>query len=158
LIPTKYHEGIKVVPLILLADLFFGIFFSASIWFKLKDKTWYGAIIAIIGAIITLILNILLIPVMGYMGSAISVVICFFVMMVINYFWGQKYYPIPYDMKRIATYFLLGTLIFIVSLFTTHLDPAGKFFINTVLFVLFLGVVLKIEKKELTSILGKRKG
>jgi O-antigen/teichoic acid export membrane protein len=157
LIPAKYHEGVKVVPLILLADLFFGIFFSASIWFKLKDKTWYGALIAILGAIITLILNILLIPRLGYMGSAISMVCCFFVMMVINYFWGQKYYPIPYDLKRIATYFGIGAFIFILALFTSHLNPLLKFSINSMLYTIFLGFVFRIEKRELFSILGIKK-
>jgi hypothetical protein len=92
------------------------------------------------------------------MGSAISIVICFFVMMVINYFWGQKYYPIPYDLKRIAKYFGIGTFIFLLSLFTSHLHPSLKFSINTMLFIIFLGFVFRIEIKELSSILGIKKG
>ena len=158
LIPVAYHPGLKVVPLILMADLFFGIFFSASIWYKLKDRTWYGAYIALIGAVLTIILNFLLIPVMGYMGSAITVFICFFVMMVINYFWGQKYYPIPYDLKRIGIYFAAAVLLFILSLFTASLLPYLKFFLNSLLILLFLGVVFRLEKKEIFSILIKKKG
>jgi O-antigen/teichoic acid export membrane protein len=158
LIDSKYHEGIKVVPLILLGDLFFGIFFSASIWFKLKDKTWYGAIIAVSGAFITIMLNIILIQRLGYMGSAVSIVICFFFMMIINYFWGKKYYPIQYDFKRIAIYFISGIFIFFVAQFTVHLDPALKYTLNTTLFALFLIFVLFIERKELKLILGIRKG
>ncbi len=158
LIDSKYHEGLKVVPLILLAELFFGVFFSASIWFKLKDKTWYGAAIALVGAFITLVLNILLIPVFGYMGSAFAVLSCFFVMMVINFFWGQKYYPIPYDLKRIGFHFLTGTLVFIASLFTSGLEPSLKYTLNTFLIGAFLFLLYKAEKKELITIFTEEKG
>lgn len=158
LIPSEYRQGIKVVPLILMADLFFGIFFSASIWYKLKDRTWYGAYIALAGAAITLLLNFLLIPVMGYMGSAVTVFICFFIMMVINYFWGQKYYPIPYDLKRIGSYFLVAILVFSLSLLTSRLSPWLKFPVNTALLASFLMMVYALEAKELSSILFKNKG
>lgn len=158
LIPVEYHPGLKVVPLILMADLFFGIFFSASIWYKLKDRTWYGAYIALTGAVITILLNFLLIPVMGYMGSAITVFICFFIMMVINYFWGQKYYPIPYDLKRIGLYFAAAVLLFALSLFTSGLHSFLKFFLHSLLMLLFLGVVFAFEKREILLILKRNKG
>ncbi len=157
-IPMEYRVGIKVVPLILMADLFFGIFFSASIWYKLKDLTWYGAWIALTGAVITILLNFLLIPVMGYMGSAITVFICFFIMMVMNYFWGQKYYPIPYDLKRIGFYFLAALLLFSLSLLTARLSPWVKFPANTLLLLLFLLLVFRKEWTELSSLLFKKKG
>ena len=158
LIPPEYHPGLKVVPLILMADLFFGIFFSASIWYKLKDKTWYGAYIALVGAAITLLLNILLIPVIGYMGSAITVFVCFFIMMVINYFWGQKYYPIPYDLKRIGLYFASAVILFILSLGTAQLTPFLKFTINSLMLIFFMGMVFLLEKREIFAILKKKKG
>ncbi len=143
LIPVEYHPGLPVVPLVLMADLFFGIFFSASIWYKLKDRTWYGAYIALTGAVITILLNFLLIPVMGYMGSAVTVFICFFIMMVINYFWGQKYYPIPYDLKRIGTYFGVAVLLFAASRFTAGFLPILKFALNTLMVFLFLGLIAR---------------
>lgn len=158
LIRSIYHPGIKVVPIILIADLFFGIFFSASIWYKLKDRTWYGAIIAITGAVITIVLNVLLIPVMGYMGSAIAVLVCYSIMMVINYFWGQKFYPIPYDLKRIGSYFVVGLCIYAISLFTATTYPTIKFTVNTLLMASFLLFVYKKEKSELLIILKKSKG
>ncbi len=158
LIPPEYHPGLKVVPIILMADLFFGIFFSASIWYKLKDRTWYGAYIALTGAVITILLNFLLIPLIGYMGSAITVFICFFIMMVINYFWGQKYYPIPYDLKRIGIYFAAAILMYILSRFSAPLFPALKYFLNSLLLLAFLGIISGLEKKELLSILKKKKG
>ncbi len=158
LIDSDYHEGLKVVPIILLAELFFGIFFSASIWFKLKDKTWYGAAIAITGACVTLALNFLLIPGLGYMGSAIAVLVCFFIMMVINYFWGQKYYPIPYDLRRIGLYVLAGSLVFLVSLFTRRLEPALKYSLHSVMLFIFLSFLFFLEKKELATLFAGNKG
>lgn len=158
LIREVYHQGIKVVPVILIADLFFGIFFSASIWYKLKDRTWFGAIIALTGAVITIVLNILLIPVMGYMGSAVAVLVCYCVMMVMNYFWGQKYYPIPYDLKRIAVYFGMGLAFYAMTFITASFVPWFKFFINTLLMVGFLLFVFFREKSDLLSLLKKKKG
>lgn len=158
LIPSIYHQGTRVVPIVLIADLFFGVFFSASIWYKLKDKTWYGACIAIIGAIITIILNIALIPVMGYMGSAIALLVCYGIMMVINYVWGQKFYPIPYDLKRITLYFSVAMSIFAVSFFTSGQIPVIKFILHTLFFGGFILFVMFSEKRELLVLLKKKKG
>ncbi len=157
-IDTSYHEGLKVVPLILMANLFFGIFFSLSVWFKLKDMTRYGAYIALIGAVISLVLNFLLIPVMGYMGSAIAVVVCFFVMMVIAYLWGQKYYYIPYDLQRLGTYFFSGFGLFILSLLTKNMPPFFKFSANTLMLLFFLYLIYRLEKTEIFQILKRKKG
>jgi len=157
LIPEIYHEGNKVIPLVLMADLFFGIFFSASIWYKLKDKTWYGAMIAGMGALITVVLNIILIPLMGYMGSAITLLICFLVMMVVNYFWGQYYYPIPYDLKRIAFYFGIAVMFYFISLFTARFNSLTTFTLNSLLFAFFCIIVILLEKSELMQILKKNK-
>lgn len=158
LVPMKYHPGLKVVPLILLSNLFFGVFFSASIWFKLKDKTWYGAVIALIGAVITLGLNILLVPVMGYMGSAWAVLICFTVMMLINYFWGQKHYPIPYDLKRIGLHSAAALTIFGLTFITRTFSPVGELLLNTLMMAVFFLFLLWIEKEELMKILKRKKG
>jgi len=157
-IDASYHEGLKVVPIILMANLFFGIFFSLSIWFKLKDMTRYGAYIALIGAVITLVLNFLLIPVIGYMGSAIAVLVCFFVMMVITYLWGQKYYFIPYDLKRLGTYFFTGLGIFILSLLTKDMAPFLKFSTNTLMLLFFFYLIFRLEKSEIFKILKRKKG
>jgi O-antigen/teichoic acid export membrane protein len=158
LIASKYHSGLKVVPIILMADLFFGVFFSASIWYKLKDRTWYGAYIALIGASITLALNILLIPVIGYIGSAFAVLVCYFIMMVINYFWGQKFYKIPYDLKRIALYFFSALVLYSLSFFFTLISGFPKFLFNTILMISFLVLIFYKEKKELISLLIRKKG
>ncbi len=149
IIDKEYHEGLKVVPLILMANLFFGIYFALSLWYKLTDKTRYGAYIALVGAVITLLLNILLIPLKGYMGSAIGVFFGFLIMMVISYIIGQKFYPVPYDLKRISVYFLLAAILYLISI-AVALQPGWlRYFINTVLMFSFIFSVFMLEKREL---------
>ena len=158
LIDINYHEGLKIVPLVLLANLFFGIFFSLSIWYKIKDLTRYGAYIALIGAAVTLVLNILLIPVMGYMGSAVAVLVCFFTMMVITYIWGQKFYRVPYNLKRLIFYFLTGLSFYGISLLTDGLTPVYKYSANTFLMLVYVVLIYSIEKREIFQILKRSKG
>lgn len=149
IISSGYHEGLKVVPIILMANLFFGIYFALSLWYKLKDMTRYGAYIALTGAAITLLINILLIPVFGYMGSAIAVFVCYLVMMVISYFLGQKYYPVPYNLRRIGTYFLIAAGIYFISLITSSQPSLVKFTAHTLLLFVFIFFVYRLEKKQL---------
>ncbi len=158
LIDVRYHEGLKIVPLVLLANLFFGIFFSLSIWFKLKDMTRYGAYIALIGAAVTLILNIILIPIMGYMGSAIAVLVCFFLMTVITYVWGQKHYPVPYDLGRLFLYFGVALVLFFLSLAGIGGDTFFKYLFNSLLIILFTVLVWKLEKSEIIQFSKQNKG
>ncbi len=152
IIDPKYHEGLRVVPLVLLANLFFGIYFTLSLWYKLTDKTRYGAYMALVGSAITLVLNFLLIPVMGYMGSAIAVFVCFLAMMIISFVLGQKHYPVPYDLKRIGTYAIFAAVFFAASYFTESLPSLLKYGVNTVFMLLFLGTVFKHEKNDLLKL------
>lgn len=152
IIDKEYHSGLKVIPLVLMANLFFGIYFALSLWYKLKDMTRYGAYIALIGAAITLGLNILLIPVMGYMGSAIAIFVCFLVMMIISYIYGQKYYPIPYNLKRIALYFAFAAVIYLFSLFTSTQNTLIKYGLHTLFLLIFIFSVFRLEKNELGAL------
>lgn len=111
----SYYEGMKVVPLVIMANFFLGIYHNLSVWYKLSDKTKIGAYISIIGAIVTIALNFLLIPTMSYMGSAIATIAAYGTMMMISYFLGNKYYPIPYDMKKICGY--LGVSIMLSCIY-----------------------------------------
>lgn len=158
IIDQGYHEGLKVVPVILMANLFFGIFFNLSIWYKIKDLTRYGAYIALMGAAITLLLNFILIPVMGYMGSAIAVLVCFMVMMVITYSWGQKHYYVPYDLKRLGIYFCAGMALFLISLLFRDWIMGWRMVMNTLLMFAFLVISLSLERNEILQILNKKKG
>jgi O-antigen/teichoic acid export membrane protein len=158
IIDSNYHEGLKIVPLVLLANLFFGIFFSLSIWYKIKDMTRYGAYIALMGAAVTLIMNFLLIPVMGYLGSAIAVLVCFFIMMVVTYMWGQKYYYVPYDIRRMSVYFFSGLSLYGISLITSGFTTFYQFSTNTFLILLYLFLIFRLEKREIFQILKRNKG
>jgi O-antigen/teichoic acid export membrane protein len=111
--------------------------------------TRYGAYISIGGAVLTVTLNILLIPVFGYKGSAYAVFICFFLMTIVSYFFGQKYYPIPYNLKRIGSYFLIAAVLYFISIYTESLKPLVMYFIHTILLAVFMFSVYKFEKSDL---------
>jgi O-antigen/teichoic acid export membrane protein len=151
---VEYYEGIKVVPLVLLSNLFLGVYYALSLWYKLDDKTRFGAYMALIGSSITIFLNIWLIPVIGYMGSAIAMFICFFVMMVMSYLWGQKFYPIPYDLKSISIYTILALVLYFISTLFYSLPTPLKYGLNTLLFLSFVAVVYYKEKDKLKRLLN----
>jgi O-antigen/teichoic acid export membrane protein len=149
IIPLDYEEGFSVVPVVMLANLFFGIYFTLSLWYKLTDMTRYGAYISVLGAVITITLNFILIPQFGYKGSAAALLFAFFIMMVVSYFFGQKYYPVPYNLKRIGTYFLVAAVIYVLSLISFSQPAIIKFPANTFLLFGFIFTVYKLEKSQL---------
>lgn len=108
-----YWEGVSVVPILLLANLFLGIYYNISVWFKLNNKTYFGTYITIFGLLVTAVLNIILIPRMGYMGCAIAFFVSCFSMTALCYYYGQKYYPVPYKIKSAFGYIITaGALIY----------------------------------------------
>jgi O-antigen/teichoic acid export membrane protein len=135
-----------------MANLLYGIYFGQSLWYKITDKTKYGAYQSIIGAVVAVTLNILLIPVIGYIGSAIALLVSFLVILVISYFSGQKYYPVPYDLKRIATYFSISLALYFVSWFFVSFQPLIKYAISTLLILIFAASVYIFEKNELKGL------
>ena len=149
IIAPAYHSGLKIVPLVLMANLFYGIYFSLSLWYKLTDKTWFGALFGGIGAVITLVLNFMLVPVIGYMGSAIAVFVCFLVMTVLSYFFGQKYYPVAYNLKRIGGYFLSAIILYLLSELIHFKHMFVSYSFHTILLLAFLALVVYAEKDEL---------
>jgi len=149
IIPLEYEEGFAIVPVIMLANLFFGIYFTLSLWYKLTDLTRYGAYISVFGAVITITLNFILIPQFGYKGSAAALLAAFFIMMVISYFLGQKYYPVPYNLKRIATYFGVAAIIYVFSLFSSTTTNLIKFPLHAAFLLVFVAIVWKLEKSQL---------
>ncbi|OFX61570.1 MAG: hypothetical protein A2046_00140 [Bacteroidetes bacterium GWA2_30_7] len=116
-IGPAYRVGLHIVPIVLLANLFLGISFNLSIWYKLNNMTKYGAVISILSAIITIILNIVLIPSYGYTGSAWATFLCYLFMMLFSYFLGQKFYPVKYEIKRIAIYFIVAIIFYVIHEF-----------------------------------------
>lgn len=153
-IGPEHWEGLHIVPIVLMANLFLGIFFNLSVWYKLNDLTRFGAMIAIIGSVITIFTNLFLVPEMSYLGSAWGHFICYLVMMIISYFLGRKYYRISYDLKKIFYYFLVAILVYFLSVFLKPDDVFYRVTLNTFLFLTFVVVIAFSEK----SLLQKMKG
>ena len=140
----SYWVAMKVVPLIVFANFFLGIYTNLSVWYKLTDKTIYGAYISVVGAIITLVLNFILIKKFSYLGSAIATICAYGAMLILSYFLGRKRYPIPYDTARIFAYLGLSILFSILAFYID--DVRQNFYIKSVLILLFLGVIYVGEK------------
>ena len=151
---SEYWPAIKVVPLIVLANFFLGIYTNLSVWYKLIDKTKMGMYISIVGALITLLLNFLLIPIWSYMGSAVATIMAYGAMMIISYYLGNKYYPIPYDLKKIGSY--LGLSI-VLSGLSFYIPILRETYIFGILAILFFGYFIYKNEKETIQIILKRK-
>jgi len=149
----SFWEAMNVVPLIILANFFLGIYTNLSVWYKLSDKTKMGAYISIIGAVITLSFNFALIPVWGYMGSAIATVAAYGTMMAVSYYMGAKYYPIPYDLKKMALYVGLSILLSCISFYIPVLRETYVF--GIVSLIGFMALVYRNEKQTLLKFIKK---
>ncbi|MEI6851334.1 MAG: oligosaccharide flippase family protein [Bacteroidota bacterium] len=148
----KYWEGLKIVPILLLANMCLGIFYNLSIWYKLTDKTRYGAYLSIFGAMVTLSLNFLLIPIIGYMGSAWATFACYASMMVLSFFIGQKHYYVKYNLGKMGIYFGLALLLYAISIWLRS-DVFGlRMVINSALFLFYVLVIIYIERPSLLKI------
>lgn len=145
----EFRSGIKIVPILLLANMFLGVFINQSIWYKLSGQTHFGALLTIFGAIITIALNIYWIPKIGYMGSAWATLICYASMMVASYFLGNKHYPVNYDLKRILGYLTLSITLYLLSKGLKTDYSTFNLFINNILVVAFIAVIWKFEKTNL---------
>jgi len=142
-IQHNYWVGLKVVPVVLFSFIFQGIFFNLSLWYKLTDKTMYGAWFSILGTIIIVVLNILLVPTYSYMGCAWAAFSCYFVIMVVSYYFGQKHMPIKYDLKTIGLYTVVTLLFYVISLFIKTPYTVVNVMLKSVLMVAFLVLLIK---------------
>lgn len=149
----EYREGLGVVPYLLLGNLFLGVYYNLSVWFKLTDKTAYGTLITAVGAVLTVVGNLVLIPRLGYLGCAVTFLASSFAMMVLCYALGEKFYPIPYDMRSAIGYVAsAGLLIWLSSLVEIpNLWVAVPFHLG--LCLLFVGGIVLVER---SSLLPKR--
>ncbi len=149
----SYWEAMKVVPLIILANFCLGIYNNLSVWYKLTDRTKMGAYISIVGAVLTLVLNYLLIPKFSYYGSAIATIAAYGSMMFISYVLGNRYYPIPYDMEKIGGYLGLSILFSAISFYGFR----ENYFVGIPLLLLFVYFVYHNEKVTILSIIKRKK-
>jgi O-antigen/teichoic acid export membrane protein len=146
-----YYEAMWIVPFILLANFCLGIYHNLSVWYKITDRTKFGAYISIFGAIVTLVLNYVLIPVIGYKGSAIATLSAYAIMMLLSFYFGRQYYPIPYNFKKIVLYFGLSTLCSVLYFYIFR----GNYFIGITMLIVFLGLVIMLEKNQLKQVLKR---
>jgi O-antigen/teichoic acid export membrane protein len=146
----KMWEGLRVVPILLFANMFLGIYYNLSIWYKLSQNTRAGAYITLIGAGITLIINYLFIPWAGYMASAWATFFCYGTMMAISYVWGQKAYRVPYAWKKLVAYMVIVALIYFVHHFLIGLVHSQIFSLGlaTLLTGAYTLFIIRIERKE----------
>lgn len=154
-IDSSYFSGLAVVPIIMIAELFFGIFFNLSVWYKLTDRTIWGTWFSLIGLAVTLSLNFLLVPHFGYMGCAWAAFFCYGTMMVLSYLIGQKNYPINYNLVSIGFYCLLAGILFVVAKLSTTSFPIVNHGVRAMLLVSYITIVLKREKIPLPRALSK---
>lgn len=150
-----WAEGMEVVPLLALGNIFLGIYYNLSIWYKLTNKNMYGAAITIGGAVITIVLNIVLIPKLHYAGAALATFCCYLFMMICSYLLGQKYYRVPYAVKKLLAYLTLSVLLYFVHLAGVYFVAGSMLFSISAGIVLFLGFtwfVTKVEAKELAKL------
>jgi O-antigen/teichoic acid export membrane protein len=154
LINSDYHEGLGVIPIVLLANLFMGIYFNLSLWYKITDHTRYGAYIGIAGSFITILINILLIPIMGYYASALAILLCFITISIVSYFWGMKYFPVKYKVKNFLFYLFVALLLFAIY-WIVRSEDNSYLWLALLINMAFIATVFFKEKKELKSLLTK---
>ncbi|MDY5969730.1 MAG: oligosaccharide flippase family protein [Bacteroidales bacterium] len=147
-IGPEYREGLGIVPIVIFANLMYGVVFNLGIWYKLSDHTHYGTIITAVGAVVTVLCLVALVPAIGYWGAACAHFGCYFVMMVISYVWGQKVYPIPYNVRRIAFYVLLAVVLFALGYFPPIASKPLKYGLCAAYLLLFLAVAYKRDLRK----------
>ncbi|SDW10607.1 Membrane protein involved in the export of O-antigen and teichoic acid [Lutibacter oricola] len=151
-INEAYWEAIIIVPIVLLANLFLGVYHNLAIWYKLTDKTRYAMIFSIIGAVITIVVNVLLIPKIGFIASAWATLLAYGTMMILSYFIGKKYYPVPYNLKKSGSYLISSITIAYIS-FNYYRE---NYFVSLGLVFLFAFLIFWNEKKELQAIFKRK--
>lgn len=142
----EYWKGLNIVPIIMMANIFLGIYMNLSMWYKLSGQTKFGAWFSVLGAFITIGFNFYFIPRWGYMASAWATLITYFTMMTVSYLFGRRYYPIPYNIRKITLYILVSLIMYGISSRIPFDNKAVVFIINTLLFVPFFYLVYIFEK------------
>lgn len=154
---TGYGEGLFIVPILLMGYLLLGIYFNLSIWFKITDQTKYSFWITLVGAIISIAVIFIFVPIWGYMGGALSTILCYFVMCLLCYFYGQKYYPIPYQTAKGLLYLVISFVVSYLGFYMDLGDSVINFFAKNSLIFLYLGLIFLLEKDQIKAYLPKSK-
>ena len=147
----EYFEALQIVPIILLANLFLGIYNNLSVWYKLTDKTKYGMYFSVLGAIITIVFNIIMIPKIGFMASAWATLITYGFMMSISYLIGKKQYAVPYQLKKVGFYILFATILCWFSFIVFR----GEIWFSISAIFSYFGAIFLIEKSTIKQFLKR---
>ena len=147
-----YWDAMSIVPIIVLASFCLGIYHNLSVWYKITDQTKFGAYISSIGALLTLVINLALIPKLGYMASALATLVAYSSMMAMSYYFGKKYYPIPYNMRKMVFYGGISILFSALSFYVFNRNLIA----GSLLLLLFLGLIYKLEGDKLRTIFLRR--
>lgn len=137
-----FRTGLAIVPILLLANLFLGMYYNLSIWFKLSEKTHWGTILATLGAVITIVGNVALIPIIGYMGSAYTTLACYFIMVLVSYIAGQKHYPVPYQLFKISRMIVIAVILYYAG------EQINSIWYNLLMPFWFAGGLIMMERKQ----------
>ena len=144
----EYYAALMIVPVVLLANLFLGIYYNLSVWFKLTDRTRYGMYFSITGAIVTLVVNIVFIPIIGIMASAWATLAAYTTMVVLSYYYGRKFYRVPYKLKKIGTILLLAILLSSISFGFFR----GNYILSSLFAIVFAAFVYWNQKNEIKEL------
>ena len=143
IITPDYWPGLKVVPIVMAAEMFMGVYFNLSFWYKLIDETRWGAYFSLIGCVIIVLLNIIFVPIYGYIACAWAGLAGYFTVTLLSYFVGQKKYPINYDLKRIGLYVLLAAVLYVASVFIVPENVVFRLLFRTGLLFVFIAFIVK---------------
>jgi len=146
-----HPDGIKIVPILLMANLFLGIFYSVSVWYRLTNNTKKGSKLSIAAAFLTVILNVILIPKFGFIASAWVTLVVYFFLAVSNYFWGQRYYPVPYNLPKLGIILVLSLLIYASATYINPMLHISRWIVNPIWLIVFTLGIYIIEKRFKTG-------
>lgn len=152
-----YGIGLYIVPTLLMGYLLLGVYFNLSIWFKVIDKTSYSFWISLIGAFISIVVILVCVPILGFMGAALSTLACYSSMCAICYYFGQKYYPIPYETGRLLSYLAIGFILSYFGFLLNFESAILNFFAKNSLVIIFAGLIFLLEKEQLKPYLTPKK-
>ena len=147
-----YWVGLKVVPILLMANVCLGIYYNQSIWYKLSGRTSFGAYIAIGGALLTVLINILFIPDYGYMASAWATLIVYAAQMIASYMLGQRFYPIKYNQRKFVLYIGGALLVYLLCVGVDLQSVTSRFIVHNGLIFLYVAMVFQMERKSLRKV------
>jgi O-antigen/teichoic acid export membrane protein len=152
LLGKSFRSGIAILPVMLIANILLGIVFNLSMWYKLSGKTQYALTITLIGLGINMVINIIFMPVYGFMAAAWGYLFSYLAMVVFSYYLSRKYYPIPYEWKTIVLYFVTGIGLYLFSIVVAPPLLIERIVLNTLYIITFVIFVLKKEKIDLPRV------